>query len=141
CNLPEVGQNTRPARSSVKVSPTAAERCSAMRQATVAMALAALLSCRESPSLVVGRIAHIGLIDCYEASTVDSKGRPLSCELSAVEIINGRVLAISDKETPDELPSPILWLPLEQPWPDVLPSTRVQHETNAIIRAARKIEG
>jgi hypothetical protein len=55
--------------------------------------------------------------------------------------LNGRVLVVSDKETPDELPSPILWLPLEQPWPDVVSSTKVQHESNAIIRAARKIEG
>ena len=112
-----------------------------MRQATVVMALAGLLSCQESPSVVVGRIAHIGLIDCYPASAVDSKGRPLSCEPSAVEVVNGRILVISDKETRDELPSPVLWLPLEQPWPDVLSSTQVQHEPNAIIRAARKIEG
>jgi hypothetical protein len=110
-----------------------------MRQAAVVMALAGLLSCR-SPSAVVGRIADIGLIDCYDASAVDSKSRPLSCEPSAVEIVNGRVLIISDKETPDELPSPVLWLPLEEPWPDVLSSAHVQHETNPVIRAARKIE-
>ena len=77
-----------------------------MRQATVVMALAGLLSCQESPSVVVGRIAHIGLIDCYPASAVDSKGRPLSCEPSAVEVVNGRVLVISDKETPRRAAEP-----------------------------------
>jgi len=112
-----------------------------MRRATVVMALAALVSCREAPSAVVGRIAHIGLIDCYEPSTVDSKGRPLSCETSAVEIIHDRVLVVSDKDTPGELPSPALWLPLQQPWPDVLSAPQVQHEPNPILRAARKIEG
>jgi hypothetical protein len=47
-----------------------------MRQAIVVMALAGLLSCHETPSGLVGRIAHIGLIDCFEASTVDSPGTP-----------------------------------------------------------------
>ena len=112
-----------------------------MRRAVVVMAAAGLLSCRGTPSQFVGRIAHIGLIECFDASTVDSTGRPLSCEPSAAEVVNGRVLVASDKETPDDLPSPILWLPLEQPWPDVVSGTKVQHESNAILRAARKIEG
>jgi hypothetical protein len=112
-----------------------------MRRATVYMALAGLLSCRESPSVVVGRIAHVGLIDCYDPATVDANGRPLSCETSAVEVVNGRVLIVSDKETVDGLASPVFWLPLEQPWPDVLSSAQVQHEPNAIISKARKIEG
>jgi hypothetical protein len=112
-----------------------------MRQAVVVMVLAALLSCSRAPSELVGRIAQIGLMDCFEASTVDADGRPLSCESSAVEIVSGRALVISDKETPDELPSPILWMPLEKPWPDVVASTDIRHESTATIRGTRKIEG
>jgi hypothetical protein len=112
-----------------------------MRGAVVVVALAALLSCSNAPSEIVGRIGQIGLIDCFEASTVDAKGRPLSCESSAVEIVRGRALVISDKETPDELPSPILWLPLEQPWPDLVASANIRHESTATIRGTRKIEG
>jgi hypothetical protein len=112
-----------------------------MRQAVVLVALAALVSCSKAPSELVGRIAQIGLMDCFEASTVDANGRPLSCESSAVEIVNGRALVISDKETPDELPSPILWLPLEPPWPDLVASANIRHESTATIRGTRKIEG
>ena len=89
----------------------------------------------------VGRIAQIGLIDCFAASTVDAKGRTLSCEPSAVEIVRGRALVISDKETADELPSPIMWLALKQPWPEVVSSTSIRHDSTATIRGTRKIEG
>ncbi len=112
-----------------------------MRQAVVSVALAALLSCSNAPPELVGRIAQIDVIDCFEASAVDATGRPLSCEPSAVEIVRGRALVISDKETPDELSSPILWLPLEQPWPDVVSSGAIRHESTATIRGTRKIEG
>jgi hypothetical protein len=112
-----------------------------MSRAVVLVALAALLSCSEAPSELVGRISQIGMIDCFEASTADAKGGPLSCEPSAVEIVSGRALVISDKETADELPSPILWLPLEQPWPDVVANTTIRHESAATIRGTRKIEG
>ena len=108
--------------------------------AVVVVVLAALLGCSKAPSELVGRIAQISLMDCFEASTVDAKGRPLSCEPSAVEIVAGRALVISDKETPDELPSPIMWLALDQPWPDVLSSTDVRHESPTLIRSTRKIE-
>jgi hypothetical protein len=112
-----------------------------MRAAVVVVALAALLACSKAPSELVGRIAQIGLMDCFEASTVDAKGRPLSCEPSAVEVVGGQALIISDKETPDELPSPIFWLPIEQPWPDVVTNTDIRHESAATIRGTRKIEG
>lgn len=118
-----------------------------MRRAVVAMvavvvvALAGLVACSQAPSEPVGRIAQIGLMDCFEASAVDATGRPLSCETSAVEIVDGRALVISDKETPDELPSPIFWLPSEQPWPDVVASTDIRHESTPTIRGTRKIEG
>ena len=82
----------------------------AMRAALVVLASVALLSCSDAPPELVGRIAHVGLIECFEASMVDAKGRPLSCEPSAVEVVGGRALVISDKETPDELPSPAMWL-------------------------------
>jgi hypothetical protein len=107
----------------------------------VVVALAALLSCSDAPSEPVGRIAQIGLIDCFEASTVDADGAPQSCEPSAVEIVNGRALVISDKETADELPSPFLWLPLEERWPDVVASADIRHESTATLRGTRKIEG
>ncbi len=112
-----------------------------MRHAVVVVVLAALVSCSKAPSDLVGRIAQIGLMDCFEASTVDAKGRALSCEPSAVEIVRGRALVVSDKETSDELPSPILWLKLEQPWPEVVSSTDIRHESTATIRGTRKIEG
>ncbi|MCA1691971.1 MAG: hypothetical protein LC733_07165, partial [Actinobacteria bacterium] len=112
-----------------------------MRQAAVVVALAALLSCSEAPSELVGRIAQIDVVDCFGASTVDADGRSLSCEPSAVEIVSGRALFISDKETPDELPSPTLWMPLEQPWPDVVSSADIRHESTSTIRSTRKIEG
>lgn len=63
------------------------------------------------------------------------------CEPSAVEVVRDWALVISDKETLDEVPSPILWLPLEQPWPDVVSSTNIRHESTATIRGTRKIEG
>jgi hypothetical protein len=111
----------------------------------LALALAAVaagwfFAYRRAPALV-GRIAQIGLIDCFAASVVDANGRPLSCETSAVEIVNGRVLVVSDKETAADLPSPVFWLPIERPWPDVVASAAVIHEANAILRGTRKIEG
>jgi hypothetical protein len=112
-----------------------------MRQAMVLGVLAALLlSCSKAPPEVVGRIAQIGLIECFDASTVAAKGRPLSCEPSAVEIVKGRALVISDKETPDGLPSPILWLPLKRQWPNVVSSTGIRHDRTATLRGTRKIE-
>jgi hypothetical protein len=113
-----------------------------MRQAVVVVASAALLlSCAEPPPELAGRIAQTGLIDCFEASAVDGKRRPLSCEPSAVEIVRGRALIFSDKETPDGLPSPIMSLALEQPWPDVVPASAIRHESGATLRETRKIEG
>jgi hypothetical protein len=117
-----------------------------MRRAIVVLALAVLLSCSEAPSSeepsgLVGRIAQISLMDCFEALTVDAGGRPMSCESSAVEILRGEALVVSDKETPDELPSQIFWVPLEHPWPDVLANTDIRYESTATIRGTRKIEG
>jgi hypothetical protein len=113
-----------------------------MRKAVVVVASAALLlSCSDPAPKLAGRIAQIGLIDCFEASAVDAKGRPLSCEPSAVEIVRGRALVISDKETPDDLPSPIMWLELKQPWPDVVSATAIRHDSTATLRGTRKIEG
>lgn len=63
--------------SGVNAENATAERYPAMRHAVVVVALAALLSCSEAPSELVGRIAQIGLMDCFEASTVDAQGRPL----------------------------------------------------------------
>ncbi len=114
---------------------------SSAKAALAIMALAAVLSCSSAPPELVGRIAQIGRMDCFEASTVDGTGRPLSCEPSAVEIVGDQALVISDKETSDELPSPFLWLPLEQPWPDVVASANIRHESTAPIRDTRKIEG
>ena len=112
-----------------------------MRQAVLVVACAAaLLSCSEAPSEAVGRIAQIGLVDCFESSAVDAKGRPLSCEPSAIEIVGDRALVISDKETPHGLPSPTMWLPLAQPWPDRVSSSDIRHEPDATIRGTRKIE-
>ena len=108
----------------------------------VVVALAALLlSCSDPAPELAGRIAQIGLIDCFEASAVDAKGRPLSCEPSAVEIVRGRALVISDKETAEELPSPIMSLALEQPWPDVVSATAIRHESGATLRGTRKSRG
>lgn len=112
-----------------------------MRPAVVLVALTALLACSKPPPELVGRITQIGLINCFETSAVDAQGLPLSCEPSAVEIVGERALVISDKETSDEMPSPIFWLPLEHPWPDVVSSTSIEHESAATLRGTRKIEG
>jgi hypothetical protein len=89
---------------------------------------------------LVARIEHMGLIDCFAPEDVDARGNPLSCETSAVETFGNRLLLASDKPTPDTSPSQIMWLNVRQSWPDIIPSSDVQHENNAILRHARKLE-
>lgn len=105
----------------------------------IAMTLlsASCASVRQAP---IANIEHIGFINCFSPETVDAKGRPLSCETSAVESIDHRLMIVSDKETPEGAPSPTMWMSIPKTWADEVIESELVHEDNAVLRAARKIE-
>lgn len=98
-------------------------------------------SCAAGGPTPTADIEYIGLLDCYSGEAVDTKGRPLSCETSAVEAVGSRLLIISDKETPEGSPSPTMWMAIPESWSEEIASDNLIHEGNAVLRTARKIEG
>lgn len=110
-----------------------------MRAIAVGLALGAvfLSGCAHRPVTV--EITEQGLIDCFTAGTLDEKGKPASCETSAIAVTGQAILIATDKAPPSPY-SQVLSLASADLIHGVVATASVHHVDAGWLREIRKIE-
>lgn len=106
---------------------------------TLALGLSSCMSLRPG-SRVEGDVQHNVILECFPPGYSTPKGKPVSCETSAVELIGRQLLVLSDKETPDPVATQAFLLDIDSVRSELIPNSAVRYDRRPVLLAARKIE-